>query len=186
MSDKSLFALLLRSPWWISIVLAMVIALIAGALLPAPYSAVGTLCSLPFVVIGIVAAWRQRRAPNRAQMAQVLEQIAAMSWREFSVALTQVYVSKGYTVTQLGTGAADLKLQKDGQATLVSARRWKAAAMGIEPVRELVAAKQSADASSCICISLRPVTDKARRFAEDNSVKLISDMELAALITESR
>lgn len=182
MSDKSLFAFLLRSPWWISIVLAMFIALIARALLPEPYSAAGTLGTLPFLVIGIMAAWRQRHAPDPAQMAQVLEKLAAMSWREFSVGLKQLYVAKGYIVTQLNGAAADLKLEKNGQVTLVSAKRWKAAAMGIEVVRDLVSAKESADASFFICISLRQVTDKARRFAEENSVQLISEMELAALM----
>ena len=34
MSDKSLFALLLRSPWWISIAVFVGFALLARALLP--------------------------------------------------------------------------------------------------------------------------------------------------------
>ena len=39
MSENSLFAILLRSPWWISMVLVAVFALASGALLPAPYVA---------------------------------------------------------------------------------------------------------------------------------------------------
>lgn len=183
MSDKSLFAWLLRSPWWISIVLALVIALIARALLPESYSAVGALGGFPFFVIGIMAAWRQRHSPDPTRIALVLERLAAMSWREFSVGLEQAYVSQGYAVTHFHAGAADLKLEKNGQMTLVSAKRWKAASMGIEVVRELVvAARESANASSCICISLRQVTDKAQLFAEQNSVKLIFEMELAVLM----
>ena len=34
MAEKSLFAILLRSPWWISFVVVGVIVLAAGALLP--------------------------------------------------------------------------------------------------------------------------------------------------------
>jgi len=182
MSDKSLFALLLRSPWWISIVVALLIALLAAALLPKPYSAVGTLGGFPFFVIGIVAAWRQRHAPNPARMARVLERLAAMSWREFSAGLEHVYATQGYAVTHLHAGAADLKLEKNGEVTLVSARRWKAAVVGVELVRELVAARQAADAASCTCISLRQVTDKARLFAEENSVQLICGTALALLL----
>lgn len=182
MSDKSLFALLLRSPWWISIVLALVVALIAGALVPKPYSAVGALGGFPFFVIGIIAAWRQRHAPDPARMNQVLERLAAMSWREFSAGLEQVYASQGYAVTHLHAGAADLKLEKNGQVILVGAKRWKAAALGVEVVRDLVAARGSTNASSSVCISLHPVTDKARLFAEENAVKLISEMELAVLM----
>lgn len=182
MSDKSLFALLLRSPWWISIVLALVIALIAGALVPKPYSSVVALGGLPFLVIGIMAAWRQRHAPDPARMNLVLERLAGMSWKEFSAGLEQSYVAKGCAVTHFDTGAADLKLEKNGQVILVSAKRWKAASTGIEVVRGLVAAREPANASSCICISLRQVTDKVRLFAEQNSVKLISAMELAVLM----
>jgi len=183
MSDKSLFALLLRSPWWISIVLALVIALLVRALLPEPYSAVGALGGFPFFVIGIIAAWRQRHAPDPARMNQVLERLAAMSWREFSTGLEQLYASQGYAVSHLHAGAADLKLEKSGQVILVGAKRWKAAALGVEVVRDLVAARESANASSCISISLHPVTDKARHLAEENAVKLISEMELALLMT---
>jgi len=182
MSEKSLFALLLRSPWWISIILALVVSLIARALLPEPFAAVGALGGFPFFVIGIMAAWRQRHSPDPARIALVFERLAAMSWKEFSVGLEQVYVSQGYVVTHLHAGAVDLKLEKNGQVILVSAKRWKAAALGIEVVRDLVAARESANASSCISISLHQVTDKARLFAEKNSVKLISEMELAVLM----
>lgn len=183
MSDKSLFALLLRSPWWISIVLTVVIALIALALLPRRYWAVGTLGGFPFLVIGIMAAWRQRHALDSDRIALVLERLATMSWGDFSIALEQAYVFQGYTVTQLKAGAVDLQLEKNGKVTLVAARRWKAAAMGLQTVRELVAAKDSALASSCICMSLHPVNDKARRFADENSVKMISESELAVLMS---
>ena len=56
MSDRSLFAILLRSPWWMSFLLVAAISLASSALLPTEYKVVGALCSLPFAVIGAMAA----------------------------------------------------------------------------------------------------------------------------------
>ncbi len=182
MSDKSLFAFLLRSPWWFSIVLMLIVALIARALLPEPYAMAGTLGGFPFLVIGIMAAWRQRNAPDPARMSQVLEQLAAMSWRDFSACLEQAFVQQGYAVTPLHTGAVDLQLERNADLTLVSAKRWKAATLGVEIVRELLAAKTSTETHSCLCISLHPATIQARQLAEENAIRMISGLELAALM----
>ena len=42
MSDRSLFATLLRSPWWMSFVLVGAISLGSSALLPNEYKLMGT------------------------------------------------------------------------------------------------------------------------------------------------
>ena len=65
MAEKSLFAILLRSPWWISFALAGVVSMAARLLLPAAYADVGMMGGLPFAVIGCIAFWRQARAPSR-------------------------------------------------------------------------------------------------------------------------
>ena len=183
MSDKSLFAFLLRSPWWFSIVLMLIVALIARALLPEPFATAGTLGGFPFLVIGIMAAWRQRNAPDPARMAQILELLAAMSWRDFSACLEQSFVEQGYTVTPLHGGVVDLQLERNAQVTLVSAKRWKAAMAGVEIVREMLAAKVSVKATSCLCVSLHPATDQARQLAEKNAIQMISGLDLAALMS---
>ena len=50
MPPNSLFAVLLRSPWWISFALVGLIALVAFALLPAQYAVVGALGVRPWVM----------------------------------------------------------------------------------------------------------------------------------------
>ena len=60
MSEKSLFAILLRSPWWVSLAIVAVFVLASSALLPSPYVAFGMMGAFPFLVIAIMAAWRQR------------------------------------------------------------------------------------------------------------------------------
>lgn len=182
MSEKSLFALLLRSPWWISIAVFAGFALLARALLPQAYAWAGMLGGLPFLVIGVIAARRQWLAPKPALLAQQLERVGAMNWRDFAQALTEAYSRQGYAVTPCAGVGADLQLVKAGRTTLVSCKRWKAAKLGVEALRELVAARQRQDASLCACITLGQLSDTARAYAQAESVQVIEGGELAALM----
>lgn len=181
MSEKSLFAVLLRSPWWISFVLVAVVALAAGALLPEKYAGVGMLGGFPFFVIGCMAFWRQRNLPSPALVEKGLQSLGGMSWRDFSVVLDSAFTRQGYTVTPL-TGAADMLLEKKGVLTVVSAKRWKAAAMGLEPLRELVARRDALEASNSVCISLGQVSTKAEEYAAENRITLITGADLVILV----
>ena len=63
MAKNSLFAILLRSPWWISFAIAAAIILVCGAFLPreiAPFAALG---ALPINVSGGMAAWAAAGLP---------------------------------------------------------------------------------------------------------------------------
>lgn len=183
MSDKSVFALLLRSPWWISIGLMLAIAVAARALMPEAYVSVGVMGGFPFGVIGVIAAWRQWHAPNPQRMAEVLQRAGAMSWRDFSGDIERAYAAQGFSVTALKAAAADFRLEKAGRTTLVSCKRWKAAAQGVEGVRALVAFKETQDASNCCYISLGPLTGNGQAFAKDNAVQLVSGDGLALLLS---
>lgn len=184
MSEKSLFAVLLRSPWWISFVLVAVIALAAGALLPKEYAGVGMLGGFPFFVIGCMAMWRQRNLPSAAELEKGMSMLSSMGWRDFSALLETAFTRQGYTVKHLH-GAADMQLEKKGVLTVVSAKRWKAAALGVESLRELVAARDALEARNCVCITLGQVSAKANEYAEQNRITLISDADLVALTAET-
>ena len=184
MSEKSLFAVLLRSPWWVSFVLVAVVALVASALLPPQYVGVGMLGGFPFFVIGCIALWRQRHLPSPALAEKVLQSLSAMNWRDFSALLDTAFTRQGYAVTQL-SGNADLQLEKKGVLTVVSAKRWKAAAMGLEPLRELVTRRDALQAANALCITLGQVSAKAREFAAENRITLISDAELVVLTADA-
>jgi len=184
MSENSLFAILLRAPWWISMVVVALFALAARALLPEPYVVFGVMGGFPFLVIGIMAAWRQWHAPSPARMAAALKAAGAMSWRDFSSAIEQAYGQQGYAVTRLNNNrSADFSLAKGGRTTLVSCKRWKAASHGIDVLRDLVAEKEAQDAHQSTYISLGQVTDKARQFAREQGVHLLSENDLAQLLS---
>ena len=106
-----------------------------------------------------------------------------MSWRDFSVVLDTAFNRQGYSVSPL-TGGADMLLEKKGVRTVVSAKRWKAAAMGLEPLRELVSRRDALEASNSVCISLGQVSAKAEEFAADNRITLITGADLVILVDE--
>lgn len=188
MAEKSLFAMLLRSPWWISFLVVGLITLAAGALLPREYFLVGALAGFPIFVVGCIAAWRQLRAPSPAKVAEMLDAVNSMPWRGFADTLAAAWTRAGCTVERLGgNGAADLSLLRNGKTTLVSARRWKAATHGIEPLRELHAAMQARDASEGVYIFTQgQLSDNARIFARDHGITLLQADGVALLLLQKR
>ena len=145
MAENSLFAILLRSPWWISVAIAFAIAAVAGALLPDAYRAVGAVSGLPFAVIGAIAAWRQWHLPSAAQIERTRAAVGAMAWPAFASALEQAFARDGCRV-QAGDGAAvDFVVERQGRRKLVAARRWKSARIGVESLRALQAANGRLD-----------------------------------------
>ena len=181
MSDKSLFAILLRSPWWYSFLIAAVLLLLARVFLPEAFRAVGMLSSIPFAILGVIAAWRQRDKPSPERVSMALDQLAQMPWKQFLPIMEQAFVQQGFSVTQLNSNAADLQLEKLGRVTLVSCKRWKAATLGVEVLRELKAMQVSQEASYSACISLSLPTGVALKFAKENAIQLICQDELASL-----
>ncbi|PIT73234.1 restriction endonuclease [Limnohabitans sp. G3-2] len=182
MSEKSLFATLLRAPWWVSFLVMLAVALVAGALLPEAYKTAGMLGAFPFFVIGVMAAWRQRNAisPNRIQ--ELLEQARGMGWRDFSVLVEEALRQQGFVVSRLNEGPADFQIEKNGRVTLVSAKRWKAATVGAEHLRELLAVRESRDAFSCTCMSLGVFSQAAIDLANDSPMQLLGAANIAQLM----
>ncbi len=182
MAEKSLFAILLRSPWWISFAIALAFGLAAKALLPAEYFVFGALGGFSFVVIGVIAAWKQFTAPSTAHVEGTLALLGAMSWRDFSAAIEQAFARQGYAVQRLDGGAADFSLVKAGRTTLLSCKRWKAARLGVESFQNLQAALSADAADGGLYITILEITDKARQFAAIHQIRVIQGAELAQLL----
>ncbi len=182
MSQNSLFAILLRKPWWISIVIAVTVSLVAGMTFPKAFAIYGISAGFPFLVIGIIAAVRQWNTPSAGRIATTLETVTAMSWRDFSDAIEAAYRREGGEVKRLAGAAADFEITKDGYVSLVSCKRWKAASTGIEPLRELHATAQACEARESIYIAVGVLTDNARRFADEKKIRVIQAAGLADLL----
>jgi restriction system protein len=186
MHKNSLFAVLLRSPWWISMAVAAGMFAVTRMLLPEAYAPYGIFTALPFLVIGSYAGWQQLRAPSAARIAARLDALRGMGWDSFAATLEEGFRRDGYGVARSSLPGVDLELTRAGRVTLVGCKRWKAARAGIEPLRELHAARQAHDAQDCIYVAAGEVSDTARAFAAQNSISLLEGGALALLLVEPK
>lgn len=181
-AKNSLFAILMRSPWWVSFAVAGVLGLVAAALVPAGYRVVGALSGLPFAVVGCIALWRQRDLPSAARVEQARQALAQMAWAEFEQKLEATLRREGWEVQRGSAPPVDFELRRQGRRTLVSARRWKTARVGLEALRQLQAARDAADASEAVLVSLGELSDSARPFALRERITVWGAGELARLL----
>ncbi len=177
MAENSLFAILLRQRWWVSAAIALAIGLIGAALLPPQWRVAGALSGFPFAVIAAMAAWRQRHTPSDSRIAQVDAAVRALAWPAFAALLEQSFRRDGHEVKRT-SGSADFELLRNGQTLLVSARRWKSARTGLEPLRELQAAREKAGAAA-LYIGLGEISETAAAFAAQQRIALWRAAELA-------
>jgi restriction system protein len=179
MSKDSLFSMLARAPWWMSVVIAA--ALFAAVRLFLPDIA-AFFAAIPFLAIAGYAGWRQFRAPSATSIDDVLGKLRAMSWENFSAVINEAFRRDGYAVSEIADGAADLELRKSGRVVVVSCKRWKVAHTGIGPLRELYAAKRAHDANECIYVAVGDFTANARAYATEKAIRLLNDTALGELV----
>ncbi len=184
MAKNSLFAVLLRSPWWISAVIAVAIGLASMALLPEQFRVVGALSGFPFVVIAALAARRQWREPSAARVAETQQAVAGMAWPAFAAVLEQCFRRDGYAVQPGGSAAVDFVLERQGRHMLVCARRWKSAQTGLGALQALQAARDAGDAADALYIGLGALTDTARQFAAEHRIAVWQVAELAQALRD--
>lgn len=179
MAKNSLFAVLLRSPWWISVAIALALGLLGVAVLPDRFRVVGALSGLPFAVIAVIAARRQWRLPSAARVAHTEQALGLIAWPAFAALLEQAFRRDGYTVHRGTSAPVDFELERLGRRMLVCARRWKSARIGIEDLRALQAARDATDAPDALYVGLGEISDNARPFAADHGIAIWQATELA-------
>ncbi len=170
--------MLLRARWWVSALVALGVFALTRLILPEGFALFAT---LPFIVIAVVVAWKEIRQPRGARLEAALEKLRAMGWEEFAARVEQGYRRLGYAVKRT-EGAADFELEKDGRVSLVSARRWKAARTGVEPLHELVGATERRGAEECVLVVTGELSDQARKLAGEKQIKLLEGAGLSALV----
>lgn len=179
MAQNSLFAILLRSPWWISAAIALALALLGLAVLSDPFRILAIVSGVPFALIGAVAARRQWHLPSAARVSETRDALARMPWSAFGDLLEQSFRRDGYTVSKSKAGAVDFELNRNGRRMLVCARRWKSARTGLEAVQALQAERDAADQPDGLYIGLGALTDTALPFAKEHGIAVWDAGDLA-------
>jgi restriction system protein len=176
--QNSLFAILARSQWWLSALLAAGAFGLTRMFMPVEFA---VFASAPFWAIAVYVAWKQLRAPSARRVEAVLARLKAMPREEFAAALEAGWRREGYEVSRAGGGAVDLELRREGKVSLVACRRWKAERTGVEPLRELHDAGRKREVQELIYVAAGEVTAQARAFAAEKQVRVVDGAELARL-----
>ena len=75
-------------------------------------------------------------------------------------------------------------LWREGRATLVAARRWKAARHGEESLQALYGAAQAQGAGNCLYVALGELSANAQDLARRNEIQLMQGPALAFLLKD--
>jgi restriction system protein len=174
---NSLFAILSRQPWWVSVVIGCGLWALAHPFIPLYAPFVGA----PFIGVAMYALYRQLRHGPKTDPADVLPRIAGMSWENFSLVAEEAFRRSGYTV-EPATGFADFVLRKDGRKTLASCRRWKARQVGRNLVEELFRDMEKGEMDEGWLLAVGEVSAAAREFTKDKRLKILTGQELSDLV----
>lgn len=181
MAQETLFKILSRQPWWVTLLVAIVLFWIAYSVFPP----VAPFIPLPFVLLAIYFAFKQWGKGTPSDVGKHLETLREMSWEGFSALVVEAYRERGYVVLPSEGRGYDFKLTKDRQVLLLQCRRWKVNQVGAAPVRELAeAVALSSDASRGICLSAGEFSQPARKLSADEPVSLVSGADLIELVGE--
>lgn len=105
-------------------------------------------------LLSFVGRWKRARLLNGQTG---LASIQALSWREFEQLVGEYYRRQDYAVEETGQrgadGGVDLRLQRDGQLTLVQCKRWRSWKVGVNVVREMLGSMSSFGASGGVVVT---------------------------------
>jgi restriction system protein len=180
MAQETLFRILSRQPWWITLLVAAGLFWLTYAFFPpiAPFVA------LPFALLAVYIAIVQWRKGSPSDVEAHLETLRGMSWEDFSALVVKAYKERGYTVLPSEGRGYDFRLSKGGQTILLQCRRWKVNQVGAAPVRELAEAVAASDAYRGICLAAGEFSQPARKLTVDEPVSLVAGADLIELVGE--
>jgi restriction system protein len=192
---------LLKSPWWVS----MVLGVFAYAGLRwglrawwgdnkvfQPFETVATnfapVVALIFGVMAGLSFWLGKRRGRLVDQQTSLESLRAVSWKDFELLVAEAYRRQGYEVDfSLGKGAdggVDLVLHKTGRTSLVQCKQWKVFSVGAPVIREMFGIMTAERADEAVIVTAGKFTSEAENFAHGKSIKLVDGPRLLELVKQ--
>lgn len=180
MAKGSLFAVLLRSPWWYSVLIGLFFIVASLPLFDGDYVIFGITAALPFFGIAGYAAYKQAKLPSQKRVVEVAEQAWKMRAAQITEKIASRYIESGYESKVFKGHAADLELTRGHRIVLLSSKRFKVGNTGVDPLKQLVVAGQTAQATNYLYVALGEISAAARIYASQNNIELIQANELTA------
>jgi restriction system protein len=197
--EESLAVLLLKAPWWVSVLLAAlsfaglrwVFPALVGQdkLLQAVAAEAGKLAYLPAILFGLLAVGSALFAAKRRRLVddqQSLESLRAASWKDFEYLVGEAYRRQGFDVDySLGRGAdggVDLVLRKDGRRSVVQCKQWKLFSVGSPVIQQMYGIMTGEGADEVIVVTSGRFTEDAKAFAQGKPILLVDGPGLLELV----
>lgn len=178
-----------RAPWWVSIVLAVVVYIGLGNVLPSVVGGgpvfgpvVAVVSGLAWLFAGIlllpaaVSALRVWRGRRMLAGTRTKEQIRALGWGEFEELIEAHYRRPGFSVRREGgagpDGGVDVRIKRDGKTYLVQCKQWRERQVGVKVIRELFGVVAAEQAAGGIVVTAGSFTRDAVEFANRPGVSV--------------
>lgn len=179
MSENSLFAVLLRSSWWYSVLIGLFLIAVSLLIAGGKYVFFGIFTALPFFGIAGYTAYRQLQQPGKKRVIEVATQARKMSSKEIAKKISENYEQHRFDAEPFKGNAADVELTRGARKLLLCSKRFKAATTGIEPLKQLVAAGEKAEATGYLYVTLGDISANAQDYARKNDIEVIRADKLA-------
>ena len=198
-----LLAELVRAPWWVGVVVAVVVYIGLACLLPSVVGggpvfgpAVEVAAGLAWLFAGLfllpaalsgLRVWRGRRmlAATRTK-----DEIRALDWEEFEELVEAHYRRLGFSVRREGgsgpDGGVDVRIRRGGETYLVQCKQWRQRQVGVKVVRELLGVVAAEQAAGGIVVTAGSFTREAEAFAGRSGVvvELVDGDRLQGMISD--
>ena len=176
MPKRSLFAILCELPWWVSLLVAVLVYTVG-----ATFSVViGAAAALPFVCVAAYVGYLRLRRGPALDVAALLRALRSVPAEEMRAMLAEVFSADRYVLSDAPGG--DLRLERNGYITLVRFRRWRAQTTNSAAVSELRQTMRTQNADHGMYITAGSIAETARKQAEKSGIALVDGMALAEMV----
>lgn len=196
--DESAFNLLVRLPWWVSVILATGAYVLLKYLIPAIHfenmvfqaisraaPVIALWVSLVLLIPAIVSAINSLRKGRLLENQKDLDSLRSLSWKKFEELVGEAYRRQGYFVLENpgegADGGVDLRLRKGGKKVYVQCKHWKRD-VGVKVVRELYGVIKAQNAVKGIIVTSGSFSADAMSFAKGKEIELVDGTQLLALV----
>jgi len=179
-SQGSLFAVLLRSPWWYSVLVGFFLIGLSAAVFGGQYVALGIFSALPFFGIAGFSGFKQSQRPSQKRMLEVDQMARKIPARQIAEKIAESYIEKRYDSRVFSGKEAELELERGNRKLLLCSKRFKAANTGVEPLKQLVSVGENVEATGYLYVALGDISAPAWDYAQQNDIELIQADRLAA------
>jgi len=190
--DRGLMWFVTRVPGWVVLAVALAFYPILGLVVPLAlgWSLVGLVEVNVFGVVfaGLIGlGWLTAlvEAARRRHLVEWTTDLRLLNAEEFEWLVGETFAREGWAVRETGRqgapdGNIDLKLGRDGTRVIVQCKRWTAAQVGIDEIREFggTLLREGMRGSNGVFVTLSEFNQAAINEAQELGIRLINGREL--------